>query len=109
MSLYSEYLTERTNDGIIEDETGFATYRYLSEKEVYIVDIYTRPEHRKKHCAAKMADYICAKAKEKGCTVLIGTVNPTAKGSTDSLRVLLAYGMTLVKSEANVIVLKKDI
>ncbi len=109
MSFYADYLKERTNDNILETEQGYATYRFLSEKQVYIIDIYVDPAHRKKGIAAKMADAIAGEAKSVGCTEMIGTVNPTAKGSKESLLVLFAYGMELVRAENNVIVLKKDI
>lgn len=110
MTLYADYLRERTGDEILEGTNGFATYRYINGgKSVYIVDIYTAPGARKAGLAAFLADRICVEAKEKGCTELIGTVVPSAKGSTDSLRVLLAYGMTVQSSDKDVIIFRKDI
>lgn len=110
MSLYAEYLSERTNDEIIETAHGFATFRYLNEgKSVYIMDIYVKPEHRKTNLAADMADVIAKLAKAKGATEMLGTVVPSAKNSTTSLRVLLAYGMTLQSSTNDLIVFRKDI
>lgn len=110
MSLYGEYLKERTNDEIIEMLSGFATYRYVEGgKTVYIVDIYTCPESRGEGYAGAMADKIAALAKEKGCTSMLGSVVPSAKGSTTSLRVLLAYGMRLDSAGSDFIFLRKDI
>lgn len=109
MSLYANYVRERTEDQIIENDVGFATYRYLNEKQVYIVDIYVLPEHRKLGDASAIADSICKDAKQRGCTELIGSVVPSAKGSTESLKVLLAYGMRLQSSAQDLILFKKDI
>jgi predicted GNAT family acetyltransferase len=109
MSLYSEYLLERTTDKIIELEYGFVTYRYLNEKQVYIVDIYIKPDSRKSGRASMLADQVVKEAKEKGCTELIGTVNPSCAGSKESLKVLFAYGMDLLSSQNNIILCKKDI
>lgn len=110
VSFYGDYLKERTDDCILEDSYGFATYRFLNEgKSVYIVDIYTTPEMRKTGHAAKLADQIADEARKEGCTEMLGTVNPSTKGSTASLKVLLAYGMTLVSSQENVIVMRKDL
>ena len=110
MSLYAEYLRERTDDMIVEAPNGFATYRYLNEgKTVYIIDIFTIREARKLGSASILADMICEEAKAKGCTELIGTVIPSAHGSTDSLSVLIAYGMTLLRAEQNLIVFRKDL
>jgi GNAT superfamily N-acetyltransferase len=109
MSLYSEYLLERTNDHIIEADQGFVTYRYLNEKQVYIIDIYVKPEFRRKRCGSALADKVVEEAKTKSCTELIGTIIPGLKGSDASLKALQAYGMALHSANNNIIILKKDI
>lgn len=108
-SMYAQYLKEKTNDQILETEEGFATYRFLNEKQVYIVDLYVHPDFRKTKVASAMADVIVEAAKLRGCTELLGTVVPSTKNSTDSLRVLLGYGMRLDSSAENLIIFKKDI
>lgn len=109
-SLYAQYITERTNDKIIELPQGFATYRYYPQtKSCYIIDIYVKPEHRNSHIASEMANMIASEAKNEGYTSLIGTVAPSAKNSTASLQVLISYGMKLDSCERDVIVFKKDI
>lgn len=109
MSLYAEYLRERTNDRIIEGEFGFATYRFLDGGKVYLIDIFVVPEKRKSGLATSMANQIAAIAKEHGCTKMLGTVNPQAKGSTNSLKVLLAYGMSLQNIADGMVVFGKEI
>lgn len=109
-SLYSMYITERTDDKIIEIPQGFATYRYLpNTKSCYIIDIYVKPEFRKSHIASEMANMITTQAIKDGCTNLIGTVVPSAKNSTTSMQVLMSYGMKLDSAAQDVIVFKKDI
>ena len=113
MSLYSQYLTERTNDEIIETGGGFATFRFITnehgDKDVYIIDIFVVPEHRRKGLAAALADQVVACAKERGCKRVIGTVVPSTKGSTASINVLIGYGMTLHSAANDLIVFFKDI
>ena len=110
MSLYAKYLTERTNDRILEINHGFATYRMLPEqKVVYIVDIFVDSDFRKAGSAAQMADEIAKIAKKEGCTKMLGSVIPSAKNSTISLKVLLAYGMTLQSSTNDFILFEKEI
>ncbi len=110
VTYYSDYLRERTNDEVVETDYGFATYRYVEEgKSVYIVDIYVTPEARKEGHAAEMADQIAKIAKEKGCTSMIGTVQPSTKGSTTSLQVLLGYGMRLQSASQDAIIMRKDL
>jgi ribosomal protein S18 acetylase RimI-like enzyme len=109
-SLYADYLRERTNDQILETPEGFVTYRFLNDgKTVYIIDIYVIPEARKIGHATELADIVISKAKAKGAVEMIGTVVPTAKNSTTSLKVLLGYGMTLNSASQDLIVFRKEI
>lgn len=101
---------ERTNDEILETEKGFITYRYIENaKSVYIIDLYVKPEFRNSHEASQMADAVCKEAKERGFTKLLGSVVPSNKGSTSSLKVLLAYGMRLQSSTNDFIFFEKEI
>lgn len=110
MSMYADYVKERLGDGVLEGEKGFVTFRYLNNKKsVYIVDIYIKPEFRKQHVASEMADIIVETAKKEGATELLGTVNPSSKNATASLKVLLGYGMILASCFQDVIVFKKEI
>lgn len=109
-SMYSEYIKERTNDKIIETPEGFATYRYLENtKSVYILDIYVKPESRKSHIASEIANKIASEAKKQGYTSMLGSVVPSNKGSTASLKVLLGYGMSLDSSTNDLILFKKEL
>lgn len=110
MSMYADYIREHRNDEIVETEQGFATYRFLNEgKSVYIIDIYVKPDFRKSKAASVMADEIVANAKTRGAIELLGTVVPSARNSTDSLKVLLGYGMSLQSSSNDMIIFRKDI
>jgi GNAT superfamily N-acetyltransferase len=108
MKLYADYIKEREGKELLELEQGFATYK-IRPPECYIVDIYVKPEYRKTGVAATMADFICAIAKDRGCTTLLGSVNTAAHGATSSMRVLLAYGMVLRAAKESMIYLSKEI
>ena len=107
--MYSKYLAERTDKTMLETDKGFIIYSFPDEKTVYIEDIYTIPDHRKSHIASELADQIISLAKEKGCTRALGSVVPSAKGSTISLKVLLSYGMELNSSSNNFILFSKEL
>lgn len=108
MSLYADYIAERENAGIIENSRGFATF-LINGAECYIRDIYVKPEYRKDNIASQMANEIVAIAKERGCKYLIGTVSPMASGATESLKVLLAYGFKLAKTDSTLVYMVKEI
>jgi len=109
MSMYADYIKEKTDHHIYETEQGFATYRYLNEKQVHIMDVYIIPDFRRSGTASAIGDAIVDIAKLRGCTELIGSVIPSTKNSTDSLKFLLSYGFKLDSSAHDLIVLKKEI
>lgn len=109
MSLYGDYLKERTEDFILEDVSGFVTYRYIGEKTLYIVDIYVKPEVRHAGYAKALADEVIAEAKKRGCNRLVGTVVPSTKGANLSLRGLWDYGLKVESAGPDCIVMAKEI
>ena len=109
MSLYKQYIEERTSDHVLETDYGFAVYSYIEPKTVYIKDIYVSPKYRGGKTASNMADTIVRLAKEQGCTTLLGSVQPSTKNSTVSLKVLLGYEMTLKSAFQDAIYFEKVI
>jgi len=110
MSLYAKYLTERTNDRILETGHGFATYRIIPEqKAVYMIDIFVESDFRKAGTATQMLDEISKIAKKEGCAKLMGCVVPSAKNSTESLRLPLSYGMKLASAGVDFVLFEREI
>ena len=107
-SLYARYLAERCGHSIIETEHGFATYEWL-DGAVYIRDLYVTPEARRQGHASQIADQVCDIAKARGCTKLIGTIDPATHGAHESLLGLIAYGMRLSHLLGNLIVFTKEL
>lgn len=109
-SLYAMYLEEKTETKIIEADFGFASYRHLlQEKATYLVDIYIRPEFRKEGLAKTLANEITKEAKDLGHTKLIGSVVPSTNGSTESIMVLIRYGMKIKSSSNDFLIFEKEI
>lgn len=108
MSLYSDYLKELGTSGIIEEDNGFATYNILG-KECYLTQIYITPDARKTGLASKLADKVADIGISNGCQVMTGSVNTKIKDPTSSMKVLLAYGFKLLRSELGIIWFIKNI
>lgn len=108
-SLYAQYIKERENKDIIENDKGFATFQFLNNQQCYLQDIFVLPEYRETKIATEMADKVVEMAKEKNCNVLIGSVCADDKKATRNMKVFLAYGMQIDKVIGNMIFLKKDI
>lgn len=107
-SLYAKYIHERLGKSILERPEGFVTYSFLGDS-MYIEDIFVLPEHRRSGVGTELANAVIDIAKSKGYNKIIGTVLPTANGSTDSLKALLWYGFQLHSLNGNLIVLTKEV
>ncbi len=107
-SMYAKYKKERENKEILESEIGFDIY-FFENDYVYIEDIFVEKEYRKGKEASRLADEVAKIAKEKGINKMLGSVRPSSKGSTSSLKVLLGYGFKLASSHEDAIYFIKDI
>lgn len=108
MSIYSDYIKTLQGKDVIESEKGFATYSTLQDG-LYIENIYVVPDFRESGIASQMADEIAAIAKKQGYKCIYGSVCPKHNGSTESLKVLLAYGFCLYSSTNELILLRKEV
>lgn len=108
MSLWAEYKRERENVETLERENGFITYKIFKD-ECYIIDLYVRPDFRRTYLASNMADEVAALAKKQGCKFITGSVDTRANACTDSIKILLAYGFKLLKSEGFMIYFIKEL
>lgn len=108
MKMFADYIKERGGKDCIYSDKGFATYSF-NESSCYIEEIYVTPEFRKSGEASHLTDEIAKEAQERGYNILTGSICPTANGSTESLKALLAYGFKLVSSTNNFIILSKEI
>ncbi len=100
MSLYGDYIGERLGKLIYEiDGKGFATYFFPVHPEhgecVYIEELFVHHEHRRSRFGTELGDYVCEVARGRGIKTLLGSVNPKARGATESIKSLLYYGMKL--------------
>jgi ribosomal protein S18 acetylase RimI-like enzyme len=102
------YLKERENFDAIVVEHGFASF-CINGEECYIKDIWVHPDFRNSHLAAGMANIIAENAEKAGCKYLTGSVMPSANNSTESVKVLLAYGFKVHSAINNGIIFRKDL
>jgi GNAT superfamily N-acetyltransferase len=111
IDMFKMYNKERLGYETLVTDKGFATFEIEADAgEVYIVDIYVLPEHRKSGEASKMSEAICLFAKKShGCNSLRGTVDFTLPTASDSMAVLLAHGMKFSHIDDSLMVFIKEI
>jgi GNAT superfamily N-acetyltransferase len=109
MSLYSQYLAEREDKQVLENEFGFVTYKIINDNECYIQDIYVVPEMRKEGLSFKMRDQVIELAKNMGCKTLIGSVSLDANDASRNLKIMLNDNWQVHGIAGNTLFLNKPI
>ena len=108
-NLQADYVKEREGiETVGFPGTAFATYK-IEGSDCYLKDIYVIPEKRRGHLAYELADMVTSIARKRGCRRLLGSVSPSAKGSTESLKFVLNYDMKLLTSDKGIIYFEKEI
>jgi len=109
VSMYGAYIKERLGRGIIETEEGFATFEYPTDDIVYVVDIYVKPEHRRKRVAWEFMDIISKQAKKDGKKSILTSAEVASKGAEESIKAQKAYGMVEHKIDGTMIFFIKSL
>lgn len=100
--MYAKYIKEREGKEIIEDEYGYATFAMFPD-HCYVEDVFVLPEFRKSGYASGYIDKVCEIMKTRNIRKIFVSVDPRANGSTESMKIILAYGFKLHASETNMI------
>ena len=91
---------------VIKTDDSFITYMktglYDDDDAVYLMDIYLKPGARLEGNATKLADRAIQEAVERWSSInyVIGSVDPEASNSSQSVKVLEAFGMERYLSDS---------
>ena len=111
--MYAEYLKERESVTLLEFNYGLATYSVITKQEIYVQDVYIKPEFRSQKLAHKLTDECIShyenNSKEK-VKAIYGSVDIQANGTESSMKTILSYGFKINNIENNkMIYFKKEI
>lgn len=109
MSIWADYHRDYLGKKVLETDKGFTVYHYISDVEVFIDDMYVRPEYRRTRVGYDMADEIVKEAKANGKQYLAAAVRPTVPGATESLKFIMNYGLRLHSIREDMLFLIKDL
>lgn len=108
LDLYEKYIGEREGLSLIRTEFGFLTCRMI-DNTVFINDLFVDGDHRNSNEFFVLAKTCEAWGKARGAVKMRGVVWINTLIANDSLRAVLSYGLKVVATEKNVIVLEKEI
>lgn len=107
--MLKSYFKERAGKEVLEWKNGFTVYSFPNDGICYIEDNYVEPHLRGKGIAKAMADEVAVIAKERHCTLLVGSVDLKSSAPADNMKVLLAYGMEPYHTEGSMVYFRKNI
>lgn len=108
MSLYAQYLKEREDCEVLENEFGFLAYRITPGHGCFIRDFFTVPEERGKGHGKALWAELQMLAQKHDCTDFVAQVDTRTKTANESLNIILAHGFRVVSAEENRIFLFKE-
>ena len=107
-TLYAEYLKERQEAEILENESGFIIYK-LTDGECFIIDMFIRPEIRglgEGHSLVKNLKQI---AIASGCKAITANIHLADKNANKTLLAGLHTGFKVVRADQNILLIYMDV
>lgn len=109
MKLYAEYIKEREDTNLLQLEHAFATYKKINNETYYIIDVYVEKGFRRDGLATKLSAAIEEIAKKDGATKLLGSVDLSRNGATESMQAILSNGFKFSHTNGNGLFFIKEI
>jgi hypothetical protein len=111
--MYSDYFLEEYGRETISNEFGFIMYFLNKEAgEVFITDLYTKPEYRKTYEAKKLTQQVINIAKENGCKIVTAIIDVGKKDPeriTKLMRCHLSCGFKIYKASNDQILIGLEV
>lgn len=104
--MWKDYLREKEGKETFEFEHGFITYLVHGEnvKEIYISDMYIKPEFRKSGYLRSFIKEIEKVAQERNCVRMTAHIFLNSKNPEEPLVVDLKYGFKIFKITDNSVI-----
>lgn len=110
MSHYANYIKEKDGIETIETPVGFITYKFLDDgKTVYIFDCYIKPKSRGQGHCWKFVNIVECKAKEKGYTTNLTSVQLSIPKASRNILTYMGYGYEIISAKDGIVYLSKEI
>lgn len=108
MEKYAKYLRERDNAILVDKPEGFYVYS-ISDRIIYISEIYILPEHRKGLRLYRWCMEAINIGVAEGCTHVVGSVDIDTNNWQVSEKLMLKYGFTCYRVDGSLKYYSKSI
>lgn len=93
MSLFGDYVKERTTKSILEDDISFAVFSFPdSDSTLFIEDFFVDLKWRKQNKGRVLFGKLLEEGRRRGAVNIACAVDPEAKNALDSVKAVLAVG-----------------
>jgi len=107
MSLYANYVKERTGQDCLETDHYFITYSIQPDVNnvsfIFIHDFYIKPEKRRGYLARRICTSILQLGKESNCKYALSQIDCTTNNATSALKFQLSMGGVILSAANNLI------
>lgn len=101
-TLFAQYIKERLNQEVIENESGFIIYN-INGKSCFLAEMYIKPDSRKSGLFIELLNELKELAVENDCEHITATIHQYDKGATNSLSSAFKYGFKIHQAHNNII------
>ena len=106
-TLYAQYLKERQEAEILENENGFIIYK-INQDECFIIDMFIRPEIRGLGQGNDLVRHLKQIAIANGCKAITANIHLADKNANKTLLAGLHAGFKVIRAENNILLICMD-
>ena len=107
-TLYAQYISEREDALVLENENGFLTYKIMNQ-ECLVINMFIKPALRKKGEGRFLVSELSDIARAKGCLYITANIYLNDGGATKTLISALMAGFGISAADRGTITIYKNI
>lgn len=108
-TLYANYISEREGIEIVENESGFITYK-ISGTECFLANMYVLPEKRRMGACVSLMKRLIEIAVANRCDVITANIDIACdKNATQTLRASLSLNFKVVAAQHGILLIAREL
>jgi hypothetical protein len=107
-TLYFDYIKEREGLEVLENESGFITYKITGD-ECFIKNMFITPKMRSTFLLKNMIDLLCEIAFIRKCKFISANIDLQDEGAGRTLVAALKIGFRLARAQNDILLIIKEL